>query len=168
MSEGSSSVAITQRINAGHVGAKLIINLDVTALIYLNPGMFQTEVVDVRHTTDCEKHMRADDSLIAAAAINPHGHFLAAFFKGDAFRAQTDLDAFAFENCFDVFGNVFVFTLDQSWSPLHNGDLAAEATIHLSKLQPHIAAADDDQMLRQLCGVGVCSDVSSLRQRGYI
>src|SRR5438445_11544671 len=82
MSEGSSSVAITQRINAGHIGAKLIINLDVTALIDFNPGLFQTEVVGVRHTTDCEKRMRADDSLIAAAAINLHGHFVAAFFKG--------------------------------------------------------------------------------------
>src|SRR5438874_10889933 len=105
MSEGSSSVAITQRINARHIGAKLIINLDVTALIYLNPGVFHTEVVGVRHATDCQKRMRADDSLVAAAAINLHGHFVPAFFKGDAFSVQTDLDAFAFEDCFDVFGN---------------------------------------------------------------
>src|SRR5947199_6661706 len=116
MSEGSASVAITKRINAGHIGAKLIINLDVTALIYRNPGMFQTEVVGVRDTTDCEKRMRADDSLIVAAAINLHGHFVAAFFKGDAFSIQTDLDAFDLENRFDVFGNVFVFTLSQSRS----------------------------------------------------
>src|SRR5947208_739907 len=138
MSEGSSSVAITQRINAGHIGAKLIINLDVTALIDFNPGMFQTEVVGVRYTTDCEKRMRADDSLIAAAAINLHGHFFAAFFKGDAFSAQTDLDAFAFENCFDVFGNVFVFAVNQSRPSLHNGHLAAEATVHRCKLYPLI------------------------------
>src|SRR2546421_9504419 len=149
MSEGSASVAITQRINAGHISAKLIINLDVTALIYLNPGLFQTEVVGVRHATDCEKRMRADDSLIAAAAINLHGHFVAAFFKADAFSAQTDLDTFAFENCFDVFRNVFVFTMNQSRPHLHDRDLTAEAAIHLSKLQPHIAAADDDQVLGQ-------------------
>src|SRR5436309_5923243 len=145
MSEGSSSVAITQRINTGHIGAKLIINLDVTALIYLNPGVFQAEVVGVRHTTDCEKCMRADDTLIAAAAINLHGHFVAAFFKADAFSPQTDLDTFAFENCFDVFGNVFVFAFNQARPPLHHGDLTAEAAVHLSKLQPDIAAADDDQ-----------------------
>src|SRR5437868_9132989 len=149
MSEGSSSVAITQRINAGHIGAKFIVNLDVTALIYLNPGMFQTEVVGVRHTTDCEKRMRADDGLIAAAAINLHGYFVAAFFKGDAFSAQTDLNTFAFENCFDVFGNVFVFTVNQSRPSLHHGNLTAEAAIHLSKLQSHVAAADHDQVLGQ-------------------
>src|SRR5438093_8832630 len=93
--------------------------------------------------------MRADDNLIAAAAINLHRHFVAAFFKGDAFGAQTDLDTFAFENRFDVFGNVFVFTLNQSRPPLHHGDLTAETAIHLSKLQSHIAAADDDQVLGQ-------------------
>src|SRR5438034_1727205 len=147
MSEGSSSVAITQRINAGHIGAKLIINLDVTALVDFNSGMFQTEVVGVRHTTDCEKRMRADDSLIAAAAINLHGHFVSAFFKGDAFSAQTDLDTFAFENCFDVFRNLFVLSVNQSWPHLNNGDLTAEAPIHLSKLQSYIAAAYDDQVL---------------------
>src|SRR5262245_38580604 len=120
MREGSASVAITQRINAGHTGAKLIVNLDVTALIYLNPGMLQTEVVSVRHTTHCEKRMRADDSLIAAAAINLHGHFLAALFKADAFSAQADLDVFVFEDRFDVVGDVFVFTLAQLRSSLHN------------------------------------------------
>src|SRR6266480_2094588 len=134
MSEGSLSVAIAQRINTRHIGAKLIVNLDVTALIYPNPGLFQTEVVGVRHATDCEKRMRADDSLIAAAAINLHGHFVVAFFNGDAFRAQTDLDTFAFENRLDVFGNVFVFAMNQARPPLDNGDLTAEAAIHLSKL----------------------------------
>src|SRR6266513_622142 len=134
MSESSLSVAITQRIDAGHIGAKLIINLDVTALVDFNPGVFQTEIVGVRHTTDCEKAIRADDSLIATAAINLHAHFVAAFFKADAFSAQTDLDTFAFENCFDVFGNIFVFTVNQSRPPLYNSDLTAEAAVHLSKL----------------------------------
>src|SRR5438309_7644844 len=146
MSEGSSSVAITQRVNAGHIGAKLTVNLDVTALIDFNPSILQAEVVGVRHATDCEQRVRADDSLIAAAAINLHGYFVAAFFKADAFSVQTNLDTFAFENCFDVFGNVFVFTFDQSRPPLHDGHLTAKAAIHLSKLQSHIAAADDDQM----------------------
>src|SRR5947208_11217824 len=146
MSEGSASVAITQRINAGHIGAKLIVNLDVTALVDFNPSLFQTEVVGVRHATDCEKRMRADDTLIPAGAINLHGHFVSAFFKGDAFSAQTDLNTFAFVNCFNVFGNVFVFTVNQPRPPLHNTHLTAEAPMPLRTLQPHIAPADDDQV----------------------
>src|SRR5438034_10148268 len=113
MSEGSASVAITQRIYTGHIGAKLIINLDVTALIDFNPGLFQTEVAGVRHATDCEKRMRGDDSRVAAAAINLHVHFFAAFFKGDAFSAQTELDTFTFENCLEVFGTVYVLMVNQ-------------------------------------------------------
>src|SRR5437868_7312815 len=144
MSESSASVAITQRINAGHIGAKLIVNLDVTALVDFNSGIFQTEIVGIRHTTDREERMRADDSLIAAAALNLHGHLVAALFKADAFSVQTKLDTFAFENRFDIFGNVFVFALDQSRRHLHNGDFTAETAIHLRKLQSHVAAADDD------------------------
>src|SRR6185436_4286321 len=113
MGESSASVAITQGKNAGHIGAKLIVNLNVTALIDFNPCMLHTEIVSVRHTTDCEKHMRADDSLIAAAALNLHSHFVAAFFKADAFSVQTDVDTFAFENRFNVFANVFVFALSR-------------------------------------------------------
>src|SRR5215468_6295379 len=123
MSKSAASVAITQRINTGHISAKLIVNLDVTALIHLKPGLFQTEVVGVRHATDCEKHVRTDDRLIAAAAINLHGHSRPSFFKTDAFSAQTDLDTYAFENCFDVFVNFFVFTPADSQPLMHNTDL---------------------------------------------
>src|SRR5437762_14285097 len=97
MSEGASSVAIAQRINAGHTGAKLIVNLDVTALVDLNPGVFQAEGVGVRHTTDSEKGTRTNDCLVAAAAINVDGHFGGAFLKAGAFRAPTDPDTFVFE-----------------------------------------------------------------------
>src|SRR5207248_10305070 len=141
MGESSFSVAIAQRINAGHIGAKLIINLDVTALVDFNPGLFHTEVVGVRHTTDCEKGMRADDGFIPAAAINLHAHFVDAFFKADAFSAQTDLDSFALENWFDVLGNIFVLSIEQSRPTLHNGAITTKVAIHLSKLQPLVATA---------------------------
>src|SRR5262249_44425278 len=112
--------------------------------------------VGVRHTTDGEKRMRADNSLIAALAINLNGHFVAAFFKPDAFSIQTDLDTFAFENRFDVFGNVVVLTSTQSWPLLHNGHFTAKAAIHLSELYPHVATADDDQVLGQKVHVHHC------------
>ena len=93
--------------------------------------------------------MRADDRPIAAAAIDIDRHLVAAFFQSDAFGAQPDLDAFGFEDCPDGFGNVFVFTLNQPRSHLDDRDLAAEAAVHLRKLQTDIAAANDDQMLGQ-------------------
>src|SRR5262249_16095770 len=100
--------------------------------------------------------MRADDALITAAAVNLDGYCVAAFLEGDALSAQPDLDAFSFENRLDGFGNVFVFTLDEPRSHFHDGDVTAEAPVHLSKLQPHVAAANDDQMLGEKVHVHHC------------
>ena len=94
---------------------------------------FYTEVIGIG-TRPTARSACSHDSLIAGAAINLHGYFVAAFFKADAFSPQTDLDTFAFENRFDVFGNVFVFRVNQSRPSLHNGDLTAEAAVHLSEL----------------------------------
>ena len=88
MGELISPGDIARCVDVFYIGAKLIVNLDVTTLVDFNPGMFQTEIVGIRHATDCEKDMGADDSLIAAAAINLHGYFVAAFFEGDAFSAE--------------------------------------------------------------------------------
>src|SRR5262247_3787132 len=103
MSEGSSSVAITKSIDAGHIGTKLIVHLDVTAMIHFNPRLFQTEVIGIRHTSDREKHMRAGHNLIPATALNMHDYLVAPFFQSDALSAQPNFDAFVFENRFDGF-----------------------------------------------------------------
>ena len=42
--------------------------------------------------------------------------------------------------------NLHVFTLDQPRTTVHDGDLAAEASIDLRELQADIATADDDEM----------------------
>ena len=96
MSEGSASVAITQHINAGHIRTKLTVNLDVAAPVHLNARVFKAEIIRVRHATDFEKHMRADDSRIAALAIKPRDHAVAAFFKADAGLACANNDRIIF------------------------------------------------------------------------
>src|SRR5688500_10658385 len=144
MSEGSSAVAIAQGVDAGHVGAQLIIHTDITALIRFDSRVLQTEVRGVRHAAYCEKRMRPYDRPIAADAVDIDGYLLAALFQRDAFSAQPHLDAFSFEDCPDGFGNVLVFTLNQARPHLDDRHLAAEAAVHLSKLQTDIAAANDD------------------------
>src|SRR5205807_1087750 len=42
--------------------------------------------------------------------------------------------------------NVFILAHQQAWAALNDGDLAAKATKHLSKLQPDVAATDNQQM----------------------
>ena len=149
MRESTSPIAIAQSVDTGHIGAELIIHLDVATLIDGDARIFQAEVIGVRHPAYCKKRMRTDDCLIAAGAIEIDGHLLGAFLHGDAFSAQSDVDAFVLEDCPDGFGNVFVFTLNQARPHLHDRDLTAKSAVHLSKLQTNIAAANDDQMLGQ-------------------
>src|SRR5262245_35686005 len=101
MSESSSPVAIAQGVDARDIGAKLIIHLDVTAPIHGDARAIQTEVIRVRHATDCEKRMRANDTFIAAATIDIDRYLVTAFFQGDAFSTQPSFDALSFEDCFD-------------------------------------------------------------------
>src|SRR5436190_24018753 len=76
--ESSPPIAIAQGIDAGHIGAELIINLDVPALIHCDPCVLQTEISCVRHAAYREKHVRANDYLIAAGAIDTDRYPVAA------------------------------------------------------------------------------------------
>jgi hypothetical protein len=78
--ESSSPVAIAQGVDARHIGAELIIHLDVTALIHGDACVLQTEVIRVRYAAHCEKRMRPGDCPIAAAAIDTDRYLVTAFF----------------------------------------------------------------------------------------
>ena len=67
--ESSPAVAFAQRIDAGHIGAELIVDLNITALIDRDAGLFQTEIIRVGRAADGEKQVRADDIFLARAAI---------------------------------------------------------------------------------------------------
>src|SRR5918993_3529330 len=149
MSEGALPVAIAQGVDAAHVGAQLIIHLDIAALIHGDACVFQPQVVRVRNAANREQHMGAEDGLIAADAIKIYRHLLTALFQRDAFSVESDVDAFVLEDLLDGFGDVFVFTPNEPWPHLYNRDLTAKAAVHLSKFQTHVAAADDNQMLGQ-------------------
>ena len=150
MRESSSPVTIAQSIDARHVGLELTIHLDITALIHCDAGVFQTEVSRVRHAADREKQIRADDCLVVATAFEIDSNFGTVFCCSDAFSVKSDIDAFILEDFFDGFRNVFVFALNQPRPHLDDRDPTAKAAIHLTKLQPHITAADDYQVLRQV------------------
>src|SRR5262249_26925619 len=85
----------------------------------------------------------------AAFAIYARDRVFAAPGKSNAFRLQTDVDAFALQNLADGLRYIFVFALDQARAHLDDGHLTAEAAEHLSKLEADIAAAHDDQMPRK-------------------
>ena len=70
--------------------------------------------------------------------------------EADAFGVQPDRDAFAFEDLPDRVGNVLVLARDQPRALLDHRHLGAEAAEHLREFEPDIAAADHDEVARQL------------------
>src|SRR5207248_9504698 len=55
-------------------------------------------------------------------------------------------DAFACQDVVNGGRDVLVFATDQSWAHFDDRDLGAKASEHLPKLQPDIAAADNQEM----------------------
>jgi hypothetical protein len=56
-------------------------------------------------------------------------------------------DAFLDQNLSDRLRDVFVLLWDKARPLLDHSDLGAKSVIHLGELEPHVASANDDQML---------------------
>ena len=82
-------------------------------------------------------------------AIDACDDLLAALGEADALRVQANLDALALEDLPDRGRDVFVLAADEPRTHLDDRDLGAEATEHLTEFEADVAAADDDEMLRQ-------------------
>src|SRR4029077_15570946 len=83
------------------------------------------------------------------------------------------MDSFRFENRTNRIRYVLIFARDKSSIPLNHSGLCTESAIHLRKLQTDIAAANDDQMLRNKIDLhhsGIREDGGSLDsgERGNI
>ena len=64
-----------------------------------------------------------------------------------------DLDPLVPEESLDRLGHVRVFAVDQRAVPFDDGHAAAEAAEGLRQLEAHVAAAQDDQVLREVVQV---------------
>src|SRR5262249_46202152 len=74
---------------------------------------------------------------------------LVARLESDAFSLGTDGNAFLSQDSGDCLGDFRVFPPDQARTLLDDGHFAAEPPVDLGKLQPDVAAANDDEMPRQ-------------------
>jgi hypothetical protein len=72
-----------------------------------------------------------------------------ALVQAQALRLQPEGDAFAFEHRLDRRRDFRILARDDARRHLDHGDAAAEAPVHLRELEADVAAADDDQVLRQ-------------------
>src|SRR5579864_6263110 len=149
MRKSTAAVAVPQCPDAGHVCLQLIINDYVPAVVGGNPSPVQSQVVCVGSTSHGQKNLSAYYFWRTFFAGEAHGDAAIAFCQRDTFRIQPDLYTLSLQDFAHSLGNVFVLPSNQARSHFHNRDFAPEPAIDLSKLQPYIASADDDEMLRQ-------------------
>ena len=99
--EGAFAVAVAERPHPRHVGAQLIVDDDVAALVPGDAGLVEPEIVGVRATADREQQVRPANFGRSVCAIEAHQDVVAAPRDPDAFRLDAHPDAFAFENLGD-------------------------------------------------------------------
>ena len=89
-----------------------------------------------------------------------------------AVGVEFDGDALVLEDLLDGGRDVLVLAGCQPRALLDDGDLGAEAPVHLGELERDVAAADDDEMFRQRvevedADVGQVVDVGQTRHVGH-
>src|ERR1700758_2863314 len=93
--------------------------------------------------------MRASDFGGAGGAIDLGDDLVAALDEADAFGIQSYLDALPLDDIFDRRRDVLVLVANEPRRHFDDRYLAAKAAVHLAQFEADIAAADNDQMLRQ-------------------
>src|SRR6266478_1642691 len=78
--EGATTVAIPERPDPRHVGAQLIVDLDITALVNGDAGLVQAKIVGVRAPANTQQEMGADDLRLGSTGLDGHRDLLALLF----------------------------------------------------------------------------------------
>ena len=95
--EGSAAVAVADGPDAGDVGAELVVDGDVAAVVVSDAGFFEAEVVGVGTAAYGEEDVRADALGGIVLAADSGGDVVALATEVDALGAGADLDALFFE-----------------------------------------------------------------------
>jgi hypothetical protein len=117
-------------------------SIDVTAFVGFNTGFIKAKTIGVWLAANSEQNMTADDLLGTFIAVRIKHYSTVLIFDADAAGAGAEFNGFVFTYLPDSVRNIFVFTHDQTRPHFNDGYAAAEATIHLGKLQPDIATTN--------------------------
>jgi len=67
--EGSATVAVAEGVDAGDVGAELVVDEDVAVVVGGDVGVVEAQVLGVRGAADGEEDVRADDGRGVGSAV---------------------------------------------------------------------------------------------------
>jgi len=161
--EGAAAVAVAHGVDAFYVGAELVVYCDVAFVVGGDAGFVETQVLGVGSAAYGEEDVGADGGgLLAFGAGYAYADAFGVRGESDAFGVEADVDAFALEDVEDGGGDVFVFVEDKALGALDDGDLGAEAAVHLAKLDADVTAADDDEVF----GEGVEREEACVGEEG--
>ncbi len=125
----------------------LAVDLDVPFLVRLDPRLLQADAVGVRRTAAGDEQVRPFD--LRVASVQADGLAGSPLDAIDGCPGQ-HLDPLVQEEPLDRLGDVRVLAVDQRAVPLDDGHPATEAAERLGQLEADVAAAQDDQVSREL------------------
>src|SRR5262249_45727833 len=109
----------------------------------------QAEVVCVGDASGSQQKMAAQNLRSLAVAVDGDGNVLTAPRRCKTVCVELNANSFHLQNVMNGFRNILVFPSDQTRSHFDDRDLAAEPAIHLGELEANVAAAKNDEMIRQ-------------------
>ena len=135
--------AISRRPHALGRGPQPLVDFDVAPSVDLHPHRLQPNPVGIRGASSGDEQVRPVD--MASRCLKADG---LAGLPLDAVDSRADpyLDPLVAEELLDRLGDVLVFAVDEGGVALDDRHAAAEASEGLCQFQPHVAAAEDDQM----------------------
>jgi hypothetical protein len=150
--ESAAAVTVAQRPDSRDTRLQPIVDLDIAALIHLDAGFFQAQIVGVGTPPDRQQQMAANGLWLALAAVEADRDAIRVVGEMDAFGAGADGNALGFEDRADGVRHLWVLAADQPRPLLDHRHPRSETCVDLREFQPDIAAADHNQMLGQHVG----------------
>src|SRR5437868_15093113 len=98
MGESALAVTIADSPDARNVGAKLIVDLNVSVGIDRHSGLFESQVVGIGASPDREQQVRAAGVRGRTSGVEAHNGLIAHAAKALTLRTKANLDAFALQN----------------------------------------------------------------------
>ena len=116
--EGAVAVAVAEGPDAGDVGAELVVDGDVAALVDGDAGFVEAEIVGVGAAAHGEQDVGAGElGRRRPCSRRRRWGRRRALSRVDALGVEADVDALFFEKVLDGGGDVFVFVLRRGVGP---------------------------------------------------
>ncbi|CDN43100.1 hypothetical protein BN871_CL_00110 [Paenibacillus sp. P22] len=134
-----------------NVRASFVVDFDKAAVRHLDVDEIKAKLsVRVRTASDRYEQVVGRDFLFLVADRVRNGDVLVGLLGAFRHRAGDDVGFFGFELFRHELGHVFVEAGQDGIGSFENRHLRAELAVHLAQLDADVAAADDDEALRNL------------------